>query len=195
MFGTLVVLCIVSYLIGSIPFGLIVGKTGYNIDIREHGSGNLGGTNTFRVLGMKAGLLVTVSDILKGTLAVVLAGYFLPEGYRLIAGIFAVIGHMYPVFARFKGGKAVATSGGLILGINPLLFAIMVATFFLTLYLSKYVSLSSMVTGIVSIVIAFLLDETGLTVLIAVLTAFVIYRHRTNIKRILNKTEPKIKWM
>lgn len=195
MYMTLIILLIVSYLIGSIPFGLIIGKTGYNIDIREHGSGNLGGTNTFRVLGIKAGLIVTISDILKGTAAVLLASYFLPDEYRLIVGIAAVIGHMYPIFARFKGGKAVATSGGIILGINPLIFAIMLATFFLVLYLSKYVSLSSMVTGIVSVFVAILLGELSLTILISILTVIVIYRHRSNIKRIANKTEPKIKWM
>lgn len=195
MYMTLIILLIVSYLIGSIPFGLIIGKTGYNIDIREHGSGNLGGTNTFRVLGIKAGLIVTISDILKGTAAVLLASYFLPDEYRLIVGIAAVIGHMYPIFARFKGGKAVATSGGIILGINPLIFAVMLATFFLVLYLSKYVSLSSMVTGIVSVFVAILLGELSLTILISILTVIVIYRHRSNIKRIANKTEPKIKWM
>lgn len=192
---TLMLLLILAYLIGSVPFGLIVGKTGYNIDIREHGSGNLGGTNTFRVLGIKAGLIVTISDILKGTLAVILASYFLPDQYRLIVGIAAVLGHMYPVFARFKGGKAVATSGGLILGINPLIFIIMLGTFFLMLYLSKYVSLSSMVTGVITVLVSIFFGEISLTILISILTIFVVYRHRANIKRIINKTEPKIKWM
>lgn len=195
MYITLAILLVLAYLIGSIPFGLIIGKAGYNIDIREHGSGNLGGTNTFRVLGMKAGLIVTISDILKGTLAVMLATYFLPDHYRLIVGVAAVIGHMFPVFAQFKGGKAVATSGGIVLGISPLVFIIMLATFFLVLYLSKYVSLSSMVTGVVTVLVTILLGEISLTVLISILTLFVIYRHRTNIKRIMNKTEPKIKWM
>lgn len=195
MYITLIILLISAYLLGSIPFGLIIGKAGYNIDIREHGSGNLGGTNTFRVLGIKAGLIVTVSDILKGTAAVLLAASFLPDQYRLIVGIAAVIGHMYPVFAGFKGGKAVATSGGIVLGINPLIFVIMFATFFLVLYISKYVSLSSMITGIISVIVTIFLNEWSLTILISILTIFVIYRHRANIKRILNKTEPKIKWM
>ncbi|MFG6120767.1 MULTISPECIES: glycerol-3-phosphate 1-O-acyltransferase PlsY [Thalassobacillus] len=190
-----IILAIIAYILGSIPSGLLVGKLGYGIDIREHGSGNLGGTNTFRVLGKKAGLFVTIADILKGTLATVLAVLFVPDINPLIFGIIAVIGHMYPVFAGFRGGKAVATSGGVILGVNPLVFAIMIATFFLMLYLTKYVSLSSMITGIVSMAVSFFLGDIGLFIVITLLTLFVIYRHRENIKRIRNKTEPKITWM
>ncbi|MBM7552617.1 glycerol-3-phosphate 1-O-acyltransferase PlsY [Thalassobacillus pellis] len=190
-----VIFAIIAYLLGSIPFGLLVGKIGYNIDIREHGSGNLGGTNSFRVLGKKPGLLVTSADILKGTLATVLPVLFAADVYPLIIGIFAVIGHMYPVFASFRGGKAVATSGGVILGANPLVFVIMIATFFLMLYLTKFVSLSSMITGIISMAVSFFIADNGLFIVITFLTLFVIYRHRTNIKRIINKTEPKITWM
>ncbi|SDI99750.1 glycerol-3-phosphate 1-O-acyltransferase PlsY [Salimicrobium halophilum] len=190
-----VLFAIIAYLLGSIPSGLLVGKIGFNIDIREHGSGNLGGTNAFRVLGIKAGLLVTVADILKGSLAAALPLWMGTELNGVIIGIVAVIGHMYPIFARFKGGKAVATSGGIILGVNPLLFGIMLLTFFIVLYLSKYVSLSSMVTGIVTLGVTIIQQEYLLTVVIGVLTAFVIYRHRSNIKRIKNKEEPKITWM
>ncbi|MFG6148802.1 glycerol-3-phosphate 1-O-acyltransferase PlsY [Halobacillus sp. B23F22_1] len=190
-----IIFIILAYLLGAIPSGLIVGKLGYGIDIREHGSGNLGGTNTFRVLGLKAGLIVTIADILKGTAATVLPLLFGVEVITLIVGIFAVIGHMYPVFAGFKGGKAVATSGGVILGVNPLVFGILLGTFFLLLYLTKYVSLSSMVTGLVSFIVTLVLGEYGLAIVIAIMTIFVVYRHRTNIKRIINKTEPKITWM
>lgn len=189
-------LALIAYLLGSIPFALIVGKIGYNTDIREHGSGNLGGTNTFRVLGVKAGLIVTIADILKGTLATCLPYLF---GYEqvnpLIIGVFAVVGHMYPIFAKFKGGKAVATSGGLLLGISPLLFLIILVSFFIVLYLSKYVSLASMVTGIVAIIVSAIQQQIGLIIITTLLTIFVFYRHRTNIKRIINKSEPKIKWM
>ncbi|MCA1023174.1 glycerol-3-phosphate 1-O-acyltransferase PlsY [Halobacillus litoralis] len=184
-----------AYLLGSIPSGLIVGKVGYGTDIREHGSGNLGGTNTFRVLGVKAGLIVTTADILKGTTAAALPFFLGAEVIPLIIGIFAVIGHMYPVFAGFKGGKAVATSGGVILGVNPLVFLVLILSFFILLYISKYVSLSSMVCGLVGIGASILLEEYGLTIVISIFTIFVIYRHRSNIKRIINKTEPKITWM
>ena len=194
-----VIFIIIAYLLGSIPSALIVGKLGYNIDIRKHGSGNLGATNAFRVLGKKAGIIVTLADILKGTIATLIplfAGMFFDvEVSRLIIGIFAVLGHTYPIFAKFKGGKAVATSGGIILGVYPLLFIIMVVTFLLTLYLSKYVSLASMVTGIVTTIITAFLDDWLLFVLVLLLTVFVFYRHKDNIKRIKNKTEPKITWM
>src|SRR5690625_353522 len=112
-----VIFGLIAYLLGSIPTGLIVGKIGFKKDIRNYGSGNLGATNTFRVLGIKAGIIVTLGDILKGTLAAVLPILFGAEDvYPLAVGIFAVIGHMFPIFAKFKGGKAVATSAGVILG-------------------------------------------------------------------------------
>ncbi|WP_068672246.1 glycerol-3-phosphate 1-O-acyltransferase PlsY [Oceanobacillus sp. Castelsardo] len=186
---------LIAYVLGSIPFALIVGKLGFQIDIREHGSGNLGATNAFRVLGKKAGIIVTLSDILKGTIAVLIPLIFDVEVYRLIIGLFAVIGHTYPLFAKFKGGKAVATSSGIILGINPLLFIIMIATFLITLYISKYVSLSSMITGVVTILVSIFFKDIGLIIVISALTIFVFYRHRENLKRIKNGTEPKIKWM
>ncbi|AIF43656.1 glycerol-3-phosphate 1-O-acyltransferase PlsY [Virgibacillus sp. SK37] len=190
-----ILFAIIAYLLGSIPSALVVGKLGYNIDIRQHGSGNLGATNTFRVLGMKAGIIVTLSDILKGTAATLLPLLADAGVYRLIIGLFAVLGHTYPIFARFKGGKAVATSAGIILGINPLLFVIMIATFLLTLYISKYVSLSSMITGIVTIIVSALFQDIGLIIVTSILTIFVFYRHKANIKRIKDKTEPKITWM
>lgn len=190
---------IMSYLLGSIPSALIVGKLGYKIDIREHGSGNMGATNAFRVLGKKAGSIVTLADILKGTVATLLPligiVYFDLELSRLIIGVFAVLGHTYPIFAKFKGGKAVATSGGIVLGINPILFMIMILTFIITLYISKYVSLSSMITGVISTIIALFFKDYLLFAMILLLTVFVFYRHKENIKRIKNKTEPKITWM
>ncbi|BBU39588.1 glycerol-3-phosphate acyltransferase [Aeribacillus pallidus] len=194
----LILVLILAYLIGSIPFGLIVGKIGYGIDIREHGSGNLGATNTFRVLGKKAGLFVTVADILKGTLAAslpVLLSGDLHQAWTLIAGMVAAVGHMYPIFAGFRGGKAVATSGGVLLFYSPLLFLSMLAVFFLVLYVSKYVSLSSMVTALYTLVYTIFTGDVALMIIVAILATFVFYRHRANIKRIINKTEPKVKWL
>ncbi|CDQ39899.1 MULTISPECIES: glycerol-3-phosphate 1-O-acyltransferase PlsY [Virgibacillus] len=190
-----IIFAIIAYLLGSIPSALIVGKVGYNKDIRLHGSGNLGATNTFRVLGIKAGIIVTLADILKGTVATLIPLFMDADVYRLVIGLFAVLGHTYPIFAKFKGGKAVATSGGIILGINPLLFLIMILTFIISLYLSKYVSLSSIITGVVSIIASIFFHNIGLFIVITVLTIFVIYRHWDNLKRIKNKTEPKITWM
>ncbi|WP_066049610.1 glycerol-3-phosphate 1-O-acyltransferase PlsY [Robertmurraya korlensis] len=188
---------IVSYLLGSIPSGLIVGKAFYGIDIREHGSGNLGGTNTFRTLGKKAGIIVTAADILKGTLASFLPAIFGVDGQfdPLIAGMIAVVGHMYPVFANFKGGKAVATSGGVLLACAPIMFIVMVIVFLLSLYITKFVSLSSIIASIVAVIYSVIVWEPMLIIVVSLLSLFVIYRHRANIKRIINKTEPKIKWM
>src|SRR5690625_564403 len=186
---------LIAYLLGSIPSALLVGKIGFNKDIREHGSGNLGATNAFRVLGMKAGIIVTLSDILKGTVATVIPILFDASVHPLLIGLFAVIGHTYPIFAKFKGGKAVATSSGIILGSFPLLFVIMVTTFLLSLYLSKYVSLSSIITGVVTIIISLFYKDIVLIAIISFLTLFVIYRHKENLKRIKNGTEPKITWM
>jgi glycerol-3-phosphate acyltransferase PlsY len=188
---------IVSYLLGSIPSGLIVGKAFYGIDIREHGSGNLGGTNTFRTLGKKAGIIVTAADILKGTLASSLPMVFGVDEQidPLIAGMIAVVGHMYPVFAKFKGGKAVATSGGVLLFCAPIMFIVMVVVFMLSLYITKFVSLSSIIASIVAVIYAVIVKEPLLIIVVSLLSLFVIYRHRANIKRIINKTEPKIKWM
>ncbi|KAB8138834.1 glycerol-3-phosphate 1-O-acyltransferase PlsY [Gracilibacillus oryzae] len=191
-----IILIIIAYLLGSIPTGLIVGKIGYKTDIREHGSGNLGATNTFRVLGVKAGIVVTLGDILKGTLAALLPFFFnFDHIHPLLIGVFAVVGHVYPIFAKFKGGKAVATSAGVILGVNWLLFVIMVISFLVLLYLTKYVSLSSMLTGIITVIVTIVQQDIGLIIVTSLLTVFVIFRHKANIKRILNKTEPKIKWM
>ncbi|AZU62093.1 glycerol-3-phosphate 1-O-acyltransferase PlsY [Neobacillus mesonae] len=195
-----IAILVLAYLLGSIPSGLIVGKVFYKTDIREHGSGNLGGTNTFRTLGVKAGLAVTLADILKGTLATALPALLAVDMHPLLAGVFAVIGHTYPIFAGFRGGKAVATSGGVILCYEPLLFITLVLAFFISLYISKYVSLSSMIAGVVGVLYV-LIDgifhkwDFPLFIVIILMASFVIYRHRTNIKRILNKTEPKIKWL
>ncbi len=192
-----VLIVVLAYLLGSIPFALIVGKLGYGIDIREHGSGNLGGTNTFRVLGKKAGLIVTSADILKGTLAACLPLLFGLEDqlHPLLIGVAAVIGHTYPVFAKFKGGKAVATSAGVLLAYSPLLFIILIASFFISLFISKYVSLSSMIAGIIGIIYSLFTGDMPLIIVISLLASFVIYRHRANISRIIKGTEPKIKWM
>jgi acyl phosphate:glycerol-3-phosphate acyltransferase len=192
----IIIILLLSYLLGSIPFALLVGKIGYGIDIREHGSGNLGGTNTFRTLGKKAGFIVSAADVLKGTLSASLPILLDVDLHPLIAGVPAVIGHCYPVFAKFKGGKAVATSGGVLLFAQPLLFVLVLFTFFLTLYLSKYVSLSSIMAGVGSVVLSFFIAGDWLTTYILIgFTLFLVYRHRQNIVRIAKKTEPKVKWI
>lgn len=200
MTNVIIVLC--AYLIGSIPSGLWIGKMFYKTDIREHGSGNLGGTNSFRVLGKKAGLAVTILDILKGTAATLLPiiPYFSDSIiHPLILGAIAVIGHMFPIFANFRGGKAVATSGGVILGYAWPLFIVLIVGFFISLKITKIVSLSSMIVSIISIIYsviyAVITGDYALLILITLLALFIFYRHRANIKRIKAGTEPKVKWI
>ncbi len=197
-----IIMILVAYLLGSIPSALWIGKMFYKTDIREHGSGNLGATNTFRTLGKKAGFIVTLMDILKGTAATLLP--FLPIFAEttinpLLIGVFAVIGHMYPIFAKFKGGKAVATSGGIILGYHWPIFVLLLLSFFVALKLSKMVSFSSMsvaVVGFIYSVIYFsLTKDMYLFIIITLLAIFIFYRHRSNISRIRAGNEPKITWL
>ncbi|MFF2796633.1 glycerol-3-phosphate 1-O-acyltransferase PlsY [Lysinibacillus xylanilyticus] len=200
MLNGLIILC--AYLIGSIPSGLWVGKIFYKTDIRQHGSGNLGATNTFRILGKKAGIVVTIMDVLKGTAAVLLLALPIFSDvsiHSLILGLVAVIGHMFPIFAGFRGGKAVATSAGVLLGYSWPLFALLFIAFIVTLKITKIVSLTSMIAALValiySIVYYFVTGDFALGILVACLFTFIIYRHRANIARIKNGTEPKVKWL
>ncbi len=199
----IVILLLLAYLLGSIPSALWIGKIFYNTDIRQHGSGNLGGTNTFRTLGVKAGLIVSIMDILKGTAATLLPliPFFSDTGiHPLIIGVLAVVGHMYPIFANFKGGKAVATSGGVLLGYNWPIFILMLVTFFIVLKISKMVSLTSMFLGVVALIYTIIYNlyyrtDIPFLVVIILLSTFIIYRHRANIERIKSGTEPKVKWL
>lgn len=197
-----VLIIIAAYLLGSIPTGLWVGKLFFNTDIREHGSKNLGATNSFRILGRKAGIVVTVVDILKGTAAVLLPYLAFFEDATispLALGVIALVGHMFPIFAGFRGGKAVATSAGVLLGVAWPLFVILVFVFFGSLKLFKMVSLTSMISAtaalIYGIVYWIITGNWGLCVMTIFLFVFIIYRHRDNIKRIKNGTEPKVKWI
>lgn len=190
---------LLAYLLGSIPSALWIGKIFYNTDVRTKGSGNLGATNTFRVLGSTAGLIVTVLDILKGTAATLIPLYIDTNIHPLVFGLIAVVGHMYPVFAKFKGGKAVATSGGILLGYQWPLFIVAVAVLLFALKITKMVSLSSMILAVVAVIYAIIYAvNTGdypFLAVILVLAAFIFYRHRANIARIRAGTEPKIKFM
>ncbi|MFB1080984.1 glycerol-3-phosphate 1-O-acyltransferase PlsY [Jeotgalibacillus sp. JSM ZJ347] len=190
------IIFIIAYILGSIPSGLWIGKAFYKKDIREFGSGNLGATNTFRTLGKKAGIVVTIMDILKGTAATLTPLLFNMPDMMLLAGIISVIGHIFPIFAGFKGGKAVATSSGVVLGYAPILFVLVVIVFLIVLKLSKYVSLSSMAAALFGILYCLIFtNDVFLTLIVGVMAVFIVIRHKDNISRIKNKTEPKIKWM
>ncbi|MGV2927675.1 glycerol-3-phosphate 1-O-acyltransferase PlsY [Macrococcus capreoli] len=183
---------IAAYLIGSIPTGLIIGKIFYDIDIRQHGSGNLGATNTFRILGKNAGIFVTIFDVLKGTIPALFPLFFHANVHPILIGLAAVIGHVYPIYLKFKGGKAVATSAGVILGTNPILFLIIAVIFFTLLFSTRMVSLTSMLTSIANFIGSLFFDDTILMGISFLIMVVIIIRHKSNIERILNGTESKI---
>ncbi|MFS0925506.1 glycerol-3-phosphate 1-O-acyltransferase PlsY [Enterococcus durans] len=199
----LILLFIVAYLLGSIPSGVWVGKLFFKKDIRQHGSGNTGTTNTFRVLGKTAGTIVLFMDILKGTLATCLPFIFHVTSINpLWFGVCAILGHTFPIFAGFKGGKAVATSAGMLLGFNPLFFVYSCIIFIVSLFCTSMVSLSSMISAVLItlstiflpyIALSILPEPNWLLTIIAFLvSSFIFYRHKDNIKRIKDKTESRV---
>ena len=190
----IILFIVIAYLIGSISPALLVGKIFYNTDIRTMGSGNLGTTNTFRCLGKKAGVIVFVLDISKGIIATMLPSLVLGRvEYLSIFGAFAMIGHVYPIFANFKGGKAVATGSGVFIFLYPTLSLILVAIFFSTLFITGYVSLGSILICLTSIVYLSIFESGIDKWIMIVMCIFVIYMHKSNIKRLLNGTENKSK--
>ena len=196
------VLIFIAYLLGSIPTSIWIGKRFYKIDVREFGSGNAGATNTFRVLGKKAGIPVLIIDILKGTVAVALA-YLSGFEYggtefvnlQLGLGIAALIGHIFPVFAGFRGGKGVATMLGIVICIVPLACSLSLIVFLFVLFSTRIVSLSSMLAGVAFPVILNLVLGNQNPVLITfsiTVAALLIITHRKNIKRLLKNQESKV---
>lgn len=193
---------IISYLIGSIPFGFIVAKTVKGIDIRQFGSGNPGATNVSRVLGKPYGILVFTLDMLKGFLIVcIFDRWFSGHGHNLsviLCGLGVICGHTFPVFLGFKGGKAAATGCGVFLWLAPLPLMISIAAWLLTVSVSRYISLGSMVSAVVMVISLITLGKDpfgqglSLTLFSLFIAILLIIRHKSNIKRILNGTESKI---
>lgn len=196
---------VLAYLLGSLPSAVWFGQAYSGIDVRDFGSGNAGATNTFRVLGTKAGILVMALDIFKGLTAVTLATVWMQLGFiaesqivlfKLVFGISAVVGHIFPVYVGFKGGKGVATLLGMVLGINPLAAGVCVAVFMIVLLITKYVSLSSILGTLAFPVMLLISDvEPNETILIVFGFTFflvVLVTHKKNVHRILNGTENKV---
>jgi glycerol-3-phosphate acyltransferase PlsY len=198
------ILLVLAYLIGSIPTAVWVSKWVYGIDIREHGSGNAGATNAFRILGSKAGAGVMFGDMMKGFLAVKLSMLspfpVLSEPFvnlQIFLGLAAVLGHIFPIWAEFRGGKGIATLFGMILSIHPKVAASLVLVFFLMLLLTRYVSLSSITASIafpLMILFIFNADAQELSYrLFAIATAFlVVLTHHKNIGRLISGNENKV---
>lgn len=200
------IVLLLAYLFGSIPTAVWLGQAFYGVDVREYGSGNAGATNTFRVLGSKAGSAVMLIDILKGWTATNLA-YFLGASitgphesvlfinYQLILGVIAVVGHLFPVFAGFRGGKGVATLCGMILAVHMDAALVCITVFVVVLLLTKYVSLSSISAGFAfpfSIVFLFHTSVKSLLLYSICICALVLITHQKNIERLLKGKESKV---
>lgn len=204
---------LISYILGSIPNALIIGKVFFKKDIRQYGSGNLGGSNTGRVLGKKIGLLVMILDMLKAIIAILLTKLIInhtnPELLNLsiyLSGGFALIGHCYTCFAKFKGGKAVASTFGILFITNIYIFLICLALYVILLKIFKLVSIGSIIIFFVAALLSLIpiFRESPLlntnfdlyySLSLFIYACFVVYRHHSNIKRIKEGTENKITWM
>lgn len=198
----LIVIMILAYLMGSIPTAVWTGRIFHNIDIREHGSGNAGATNVIRVLGWKTGIPVMIVDVAKGWAAAMLPVFFsisdmLPGeliNYQILAGILAIIGHVYPIFAGFRGGKGVGSTFGVLLALNLLLTLSCLGIFLVVLFISGYVSLSSMSAGVAFPVFLFTVFSTPSPVFKAFsifIAVSLIITHRKNIQRLIKGEESK----
>jgi len=200
---SLVLIILFAYLVGSFPTSIVVGRMTQRIDIREHGSKNAGGTNAFRVLGWKAGLFVAVVDILKGVLATLLIAKIRVdplmldyELVQIIAGTFAVIGHIWTVLAKFKGGKGVATGAGLIIALFPWASLICFIIFAALVLTTRYVSLGSIIatSSLPFVLLTFdrMFGKSVSNSLLAfsiLISGLIIFTHRSNIRRLINGTE------
>jgi glycerol-3-phosphate acyltransferase PlsY len=198
-------LIILAYLIGSIPTSIWVSKYFFNIDIRDYGSGNAGATNTFRILGAKWGTFVMIVDMLKGVVATslyILVPFYMGmsnewerTNFMIGLGLAAVVGHIFPIWANFKGGKGVATLFGMAIAIQPLVAICCVAVFLFVLYLTRFVSLSSILAGVafmVFILFIFNEKETLYRVFAILVALMVVLTHQKNIGRIIKGTESKV---
>ena len=191
----LVFCAVFAYLMGSLNFAVILSRIFHHDDVRNHGSGNAGATNMVRTYGKKWGVITFICDGLKAAVSVFLSMLLMGEGGAYIAAIFAILGHIFPVYYKFRGGKGVAVSAIAILCLNPVVFAILVVLFVLIVYVSRYISLGSVICAFFypMLLNAFNTDKGFIATVISVLIAvIVIVMHRSNIKRLMNRTENKI---
>lgn len=198
----LAALIVIAYFLGSIPFGFIAGKVFRGIDIRDYGSGNIGATNVFRTLGKGLGTAVFLFDTMKGAAAVMLAQMIVPgdhqAGWVIAAGLTAIVGHTASPFLRFKGGKGVATSLGVIVGMNPLIALVTFVIWVSLVAITRYVSIASLVASYSVPTMMFLSEPlfhqkvpTSYAIFALVASTFILIKHRSNIKRLLNGTEAR----
>lgn len=189
-----IIVIAVAYLLGSIPWGIILGKKTKGIDIRNFGSGNIGATNAYRTLGKLPGILVFLGDVLKGVLAVIIARYIIDSSLSLaLAGIMAVVGHNYSIFLKFKGGKGVSTALGALVVLAPYVALISAIIWGLVIGLSRYVSLGSIVAALSVPILMWLFKVPLAYFVFGCLVSFlIIFRHKENIKRLIWRKEYKL---
>ena len=187
-----VIALVVAYLLGSIPFALIAGKL-HGVDLRTTGSGNLGATNVFRTLGRTAGITVMVLDIAKGAAAVLVAVALTDNPWPLVAGALAILGHVFPVWTNFKGGKGVAVGAGALIGLVPAASGVLIVLWFVIVLTTRYVSIASIVCAIAAAPLAWAFGAPwSYVAFIALAGLFVIWKHRENIVRLSRGEENRI---
>lgn len=190
-----IVIAIVSYLLGSINGAIIVSKILMRMDIRQHGSKNAGATNALRVMGAKKAAMVVVIDILKAVAAVVIGGAVAGFYGQITAGMFAVIGHAYPLFFGFKGGKGVATAAATVIIIDPVTFFVLISVFVLVIFLTRYVAVGSITVAFGWAIITYIKsDDLVFRCSAILLSLFIIYLHRANIGRLIRHEEHKLEF-
>ncbi len=188
-----IALVIVAYFMGAIPFAIVIGKWLWHVDVRDHGSGNVGTTNVFRVLGVRAGTLVLIGDMAKGFIPVSVAVHFFPTWFALVVALAALLGHMYSVFLRGGGGKGVATGAGIVLALVPWIFIIALGVFLVFLLTTRMVSVASMAAALTFAVCTIAFGEPIWYEILAVFAALVVvFQHRSNIRRIALRCENKV---
>lgn len=189
-----IVLFVLAYLAGSIPFGLVVGKLFFDVDVRRHGSGNVGTTNVFRVLGKKAGVAVLICDMLKGYIPAALAAALFDPWFAIFIAAAPVVGHIYSVFLKGKGGKGIATGAAVVLALVPLVFVICLLTWIVLLLTTRYVSVASLTAALLVPVLTIAFNEPLPYEIAGVLVAIIVWwAHRDNIQRLLAGEENRIK--
>ncbi len=197
----IIITFLVAYILGSIPISYIMGKLIKGIDIRDFGSGNAGATNALRILGTKVGVFTLIMDIGKGFLAVNIARLIIHQPSDLIliiTGLFAILGHIFTIFLKFKGGKGVATSAGVFIALVPIPISIALFVFIVTVWLSKFVSLGSILAALTLFISELVINirnsfaELEILIFIFIVVLFIIIRHKSNIQRLINGNENKI---
>lgn len=183
---------VIAYLLGSIPSGHIAGRM-RGVDMRQVGSGNMGAANVFRTLGKKMGIAVLVADVAKGAVAVVIAGALTDDPWPLAAGCVAVAGHIFPVWLRFRGGKGVATAAGVVVGLMPLVAAVVLPAWLLIVAVTRYTSVGSITAATVATPLAWAFGyDWPYIVLAGVMAVAILVKHRSNMQRLIRGNENRI---